>query len=145
VLILNYLAYLVFIRSRGVVDWRQMFADAMCDWGMVVVMVAMWTGNQRCLRLRISGGLAARCKPSLRRTCLMVSRTGDSSVFFTSHCGIIVGVVFLMLTRGYRPLPTSIVRVWLWSEFYFVVTLAVDILTGVNYGFSCINLRHFRF
>jgi len=40
-----------------------------------------------------------------------------------------------LLTRGYRPYPTSIVRVWLWSEFYFVVTLAVDILTGVNYGF----------
>ena len=46
--------------------------------------------------------------------------------FFTSHCGIIVGVVFLMLTRGYRPYPMSIVRVWLWSEFYFVVTLGVD-------------------
>jgi uncharacterized membrane protein YwaF len=29
----------------------------------------------------------------------------------------------------------SIVRVWLWSEFYFVVTLLVDKLTGVNYGF----------
>ena len=40
-----------------------------------------------------------------------------------------------MLTRGYRPYPMSIVRVWLWSEFYFVVTLAVDKLTGFNYGF----------
>jgi len=29
----------------------------------------------------------------------------------------------------------SIVRVWLWSEFYFVVTLIVDELTGFNYGF----------
>jgi uncharacterized membrane protein YwaF len=40
-----------------------------------------------------------------------------------------------MLTRGYRPYPGSVVRVWLWSEFYFVVTLAVDKLTGCNYGF----------
>jgi uncharacterized membrane protein YwaF len=29
----------------------------------------------------------------------------------------------------------SIVRVWLWSEFYFVVTLIADELTGSNYGF----------
>jgi len=43
--------------------------------------------------------------------------------------------VFLMLTRRYRPYPMSIVRVWLWSEFYFVVTLIVDKLTGFNYGF----------
>src|SRR5205814_1621800 len=42
---------------------------------------------------------------------------------------------FLMLTRRYRPYPMSIVRVWLWSEFYFVDTLAVDKLTGFNYGF----------
>jgi Predicted integral membrane protein len=40
-----------------------------------------------------------------------------------------------MLTRRYRPYPMSIVRVWLWSEFYFVVTLIVDKLTGFNYGF----------
>jgi len=44
-------------------------------------------------------------------------------------------VVFLMLTRGYRPYPMSLVRVWLWSEFYFVVTFVVDELTGFNYGF----------
>jgi uncharacterized membrane protein YwaF len=25
--------------------------------------------------------------------------------------------------------------VWLWSEFYFVVTLVIDKLTDVNYGF----------
>src|ERR1043166_6607177 len=46
VLILNYVAYLIFVRSRGVVDWRQMLPMQMCDWGMVVVIVAMWTGSQ---------------------------------------------------------------------------------------------------
>src|SRR6476646_5808554 len=40
-----------------------------------------------------------------------------------------------MLTRGYRPYPMSIVRVWFWSEFYFVITLIVDKLTDFNYGF----------
>src|SRR5207249_4001453 len=80
VLVLNYIAYLVFIRSHGIVDWRQMLPMQMCDWGMVVVIVAM-------------------------------------------------------LTRRYRPYPMSIVRVWLWSEFYFVVTFIADELTGFNYGF----------
>src|SRR2546430_15976257 len=47
VLILNYLAYLIFIRSRGVADWRQMLPMQMCDWGIVVVIVVMWTGDQR--------------------------------------------------------------------------------------------------
>jgi len=135
VLILNYIVYLVFIRSHGVVDWRQMLPMQMCDWGMVVVIVAMWTGNRRWFEVAyfwgIGGTLQAVLTPNLRfgfPDWRFIS-------FFTSHCGIIVGVVFLMLTRRYRPYPLSIVRVWLWSEFYFVITFVVDQLTGFNYGF----------
>ena len=135
VLILNYIVYLVFIRSRGVVDWRQMLPMQMCDWGMAVVIVAMWTGSQRWFEVAyfwgIGGTLQAVLTPNLRfgfPDWRFIS-------FFTSHSGIIVGVVFLMLTRGYRPYPMSIVRIWLWSEFYFVVTFVVDGLTGFNYGF----------
>jgi hypothetical integral membrane protein (TIGR02206 family) len=135
VLVLNYLVYLVFIRSQGVVDWRQMLPMQMCDWGMVVVIVAMWTGSQRWFEVAyfwgIGGTLQAILTPNLRfgfPDWRFIS-------FFTSHSGIIIGVVFLMLTRRYRPYPMSIVRVWLWSEFYFVVTLITDELTGINYGF----------
>ena len=135
VLILNYLAYLIFIRSQDVVDWRQMLPMQMCDWGIVVVIVAMWTGHQRWFEVAyfwgIGGTLQAVLTPNLRYgfpDWRFIS-------FFTSHCGIIIGVVFLMLTRRYRPCPMSIVRVWLWSEFYFLVTLIVDKLTGFNYGF----------
>lgn len=135
VLILNYLAYLIFIRSQGAVDWRDMLPMQMCDWGIVVVIVAMWTGSQRWFEVAyfwgIGGTLQAVLTPNLRYgfpDWRFIS-------FFTSHCGIIVGVVFLMLTRRYRPYPMSIVRVWLWTEFYFVITLIVDQLTGFNYGF----------
>jgi hypothetical integral membrane protein (TIGR02206 family) len=135
VLVLNYVAYLIFVRSHGVVNWQQMLPMQMCDWGMVVVIVAMLTGNQRWFEVAyfwgIGGTLQAVLTPNLRfgfPDWRFIS-------FFTSHSGIIVGVVFLMLTRRYRTYPMSIVRVWLWSEFYFVVTLIVDELTGFNYGF----------
>ena len=51
------------------------------------------------------------------------------------HCGIVVGIVFLMVMRGYRPHFRSIWRTFAWSEVYFVVTIAVDLITGVNYGY----------
>src|SRR5438132_1771623 len=135
VLVLNYVVYLIFIRSRGVVAWQQMLPMQMCDWGMVVVIAAMWTGNQRWFEVAyfwgIGGTLQAVRTPNLRfgfPDWRFIS-------FFTSHSGIIIGVVFLMLTRRYRPYPMSIVRVFLWSELYFVVTLIADELTGFNYGF----------
>jgi hypothetical integral membrane protein (TIGR02206 family) len=135
VLALNYVGYLIFVRSHGIVSWQQMLPLQLCDWGMVVVIVAMWTGNQRWFEVAyfwgVGGTLQAVLTPNLRfgfPDWRFIS-------FFTSHSGIIIGVVFLMLTRRYRPYPMSIVRVFLWSEFYFVVTLIADEVTGFNYGF----------
>jgi hypothetical integral membrane protein (TIGR02206 family) len=135
VLILNYLAYLIFIRSRGAVNWREMLPMQMCDWGIVVVIVAMWTGHQRWFEVGYFWGIGGTLQAVLTPNLPYGFPDWRFISFFTSHCGIIVGVVFLMLTRGYRPYPMSIVCVWLWSEFYFVVTLVVDKLTDVNYGF----------
>jgi len=135
VLVVNYIAYLIFVRSHGLVTWRQMLPLQLCDWGMVVVIVALWTGSQRWFEVAyfwgIGGTLQAVLTPNLRfgfPDLRFIS-------FFTSHSGIIIGVVFLMLTHKYRPYPMSILRTFLWSEFYFVVTLIADELTGFNYGF----------
>jgi hypothetical integral membrane protein (TIGR02206 family) len=135
VLIINYIVYLVFVRSRAVVAWQHLLPMQMCDWGMVVVIVAMWTGSQRWFEVAyfwgIGGTLQAVLTPNLR----FGFPDWRFMSFFTSHSAIIVGVVFLMLTRRYRPYPMSLVRVWLWTEFYFVITLVVDKLTDFNYGF----------
>src|SRR5260370_3023843 len=135
VLVANYIAYLIFVRSHGIVIWQQMLPLQLCDWGMAVVIVAMWTGCQRWFEVAyfwgIGGTLQAVLTPHLRfgfPDLRFIS-------FFPSHSTIIVGVIFLMLTRRYRPRPMSIVRVFAWSEFYFVVTFIADELTGFNYGF----------
>src|SRR5258707_5008181 len=135
VFVLNYVVYLIFIRSRGTTTWQQMLPMQLCDLGMVVVIVAMWTGNQRWFEVAyfwgIGGTLQAVLTPDLH------FGFPDLRVIslFTSHSGIIIGVVFLMLTRRYRPYPMSIVRVFLWSELYVLVTSITDKLTGFSYGF----------
>ena len=90
VLILNYLAYLVFIRSRGVVDWRQMLPMQMCDWGMVVVMVAMWTGSQRWFEVGYFWGIGGTLQAVLTPNLPYGFPDWRFISFFTSHCGIIV-------------------------------------------------------
>jgi hypothetical integral membrane protein (TIGR02206 family) len=135
-LVLNYAAYLVFVRYRGgAVNWQQMLPLQLCDWGMVVVIVAMLTKSERWFEVAyfwgIGGTLQAVLTPNLR----FGFPDFRFFSFFISHCGIIVGVVFLMLVRRYRPYPMSIVRVFLWSELYFVITMVADWYTGFNYGF----------
>ena len=136
ILILNYATYLVFVRYRGgAVTWQQLLPLQLCDWGMVVVIIAMWTGRQRWFEVAYFWGIGGTVQAVLTPNLHFGLPDFRFFSFFISHCGIIVGVVFLMLTRHYRPQPMSIVRVFLWSEFYFVVTMIADELTGYNYGF----------
>src|SRR5215469_1636056 len=135
VLVFNYVGYLIFIRSHGVVAWREMLPLQLCDWGIVVVIVAMSTGSQRWFEVAYFWGIGGTLQAVLTPNLSFGFPDLRFFSFFISHSGIIIGVVFLMLTRRYRPYPMSIVRTFLWSEFYFVVTLIADELTGFNYGF----------
>src|SRR5437016_13924533 len=134
-LVLNYAVYLILVRNVSVMSWQQMLPLQLCDWGMVVVIVAMWSGNQRWFEVAYFWGIGGTLQAVLTPNLAFGFPDFRFISFFTSHCGIIISVVFLMLTRRYRPYPMSIVRVWLWSECYFVVTLITDAMTGFNYGF----------
>jgi hypothetical integral membrane protein (TIGR02206 family) len=135
VLVVNYVVFMCLVRQFGAVSWQQILPLQLCDWGMVVVIVAMLTGNQRWFEVAyfwgIGGTLQAVLTPNLR----FAFPDFRFISFFVSHCGIIVGVVFLMLVHRYRPYPMSIVRVFLWTELYFVITMIADAYTGYNYGF----------
>src|SRR6476659_9838934 len=83
-LVLNYLVYLRLLRQSGAVSWEQLLPLQLCDWAMVVVIIA---------------------------------------------------IVCVMLVHHLRPHPFSIIRVFAWTEFYFIITLPADKITGANYGF----------
>ena len=134
-LILNYAVYMTMAHRLGAVSWQQMLPLQLCDWGMVVVIVAMWTGSQRWFEVAYFWGIGGTLQAVLTPNLHFGFPDFRFFSFFISHCGIIVGVVFLMLTRRYRPYPMSIVRVFAWSELYFVITLIADRYSGYNYGF----------
>jgi hypothetical integral membrane protein (TIGR02206 family) len=134
-LLINYVAYLIVGRHFGVTEWYRSLPMQLCDWAMIVIIFALWTGNRRALEVAyfwgIGGTLQAILTPNLQfgfPDLRFVS-------FFVAHSGIIIGIVFLMLIYGFRPRATGIVRTFLWTEVYFVVAFTIDLLTGVNYGF----------
>jgi hypothetical integral membrane protein (TIGR02206 family) len=134
-LIANYIGYMLFIRRLGQHTWQQQLPMQMCDWAMAVIMVALWTGWPRWFEVAyfwgIGGTLQAVLTPNLHYSFPDVRCIS----FFVGHSGIIVAVIFLMLTRRLRPYPISILRAFAWSEVYFACALLVDQLTQVNYGY----------
>ena len=134
-LLLNYLSNIMFVRRFSAVTWAQTLPLQLCDWAMFVIIVAMWTGRRRWFEVAyfwgIGGTLQAIITPNLRYGFPDLRFIS----FFVAHSAIIIGIVFLMLVHKFRPSPGSIVRTFLWTEFYFVITFTIDLLTGVNYGF----------
>src|SRR2546421_5118407 len=134
-LLINYVAYVFVARNFGVDHWYKLLPLQLCDWAMIVIIGALWTGNRRWLEVAyfwgIGGTLQAIITPNLQfgfPDLRFIS-------FFVAHCGIIIGIVFLMLVYGFRPRAIAVVRTFLWTELYFVVAFTVDLLTGENYGF----------
>ena len=134
-LVVNYLGYAVYLRQSGNFLWENTLPCQLCDWAMVAVIVALLTGRERWLEVAyfwgIGGTLQAIITPNLRYGFPDVRFWS----FFIGHSGIVIGILFLMLVRNFRPHFKSLWRVILWSEIYFVVTIIIDLITGVNYGF----------
>ncbi|MDQ6655762.1 MAG: TIGR02206 family membrane protein, partial [Verrucomicrobiota bacterium] len=135
ILVANYIVYVLFIRQRGDLTWEATLPMQMCDWALAVTVVTLLTANKRWFEVAYFWGLGGTLQAVLTPNLQFGFPDLRFISFFVAHCGIIVGVVFLMLTRRLRPTPMSIVRAFAWSEVYFVVAMVVDAITGVNYGF----------
>ncbi|HEY4758341.1 MAG TPA: TIGR02206 family membrane protein [Chthoniobacterales bacterium] len=135
VLVLNYFVYLALVRHFGAVSWEQLLPMQLCDWAMVVIIIAMWTRRPRWFEVAYFWGIGGTVQAVLTPNLPYGFPDFRFFSFFISHCGIIIGIVFLMLRHHLRPCAFSIVRVFLWTEVYFILTLAADEFTGFNYGF----------
>ncbi|MFL6584619.1 MAG: TIGR02206 family membrane protein [Chthoniobacterales bacterium] len=151
ILTLNFIGYGVRASLSGAVQWQQTLPFQLCDWTMILVIAALLyigrpssaspDGPDRTVRGHrlvevayfwgIGGSLQAVITPNLS----FGYPDYRFFTFFIDHCGIVIAICYLMLTRRVRPYPMSIWRTWMWSMVYLAITLVIDQLTGVNYGF----------
>jgi hypothetical integral membrane protein (TIGR02206 family) len=134
-LAINYLGYAGYLRSIGAATWQNELPFQLCDWAMIAIIVALLTGRERWLEVSYFWGIGGTAQAILTPDLQYPFPDIRFLSFFIGHCGIVVGIVFLMVMRGYRPHFRSIGRTFAWSEVYFVVTFVVDAITGVNYGY----------
>ncbi|MEY2496917.1 MAG: hypothetical protein QOD12_473 [Verrucomicrobiota bacterium] len=132
---INYVGYAIYLSAIGATSWEKELPLQLCDWAMIAIIVAFLTGRERWLEVAyfwgIGGTVQAIITPDLRYAFPDIRFMS----FFIGHSGIVIGIIFLMVVRGFRPHFKSIGRTFAWTEVYFVVTITVDLITGVNYGY----------
>ena len=131
----NYLTYLVLVRRFELATWRESLPLQLCDWAMVVVIVALLTRSKRWFEVAYFWGIGGTLQAVLTPNLPYGFPDLRFISFFVSHSGIIIGIIFMMLVHKYRPSPTAILRIFAWTELYFVIVFTIDQITGVNYGF----------
>ena len=134
-LLMNYVGFEIYLGATDGLVWQKALPFQLCDWAMVAIIVAFLTGRERWLEVAyfwgIGGTLQAIITPDLKYAFPDV----HFFTFFIAHSGIVVAIAFMMIMKKFRPHWMSILRVFAWSELYFVVTIVVDLLTGENYGY----------
>ncbi len=134
-LVANYLTYFFFVRQFNLATWQEALPLQLCDWATVVVVIAMFATSPRWFEVAYFWGIGGTFQAILTPNLPFGFPDLRFISFFIAHSGIIVGIIFMMLVHRFRPYPVSIIRAFLWSEIYFVVTYTYDRLTGVNFGF----------
>lgn len=132
---INYVGYAIYLWMMGETSWEKSLPLQLCDWAMIAIIVAFLTGRERWLEVAyfwgIGGTVQAILTPDLKYAFPDIRFVS----FFVGHCGIVIGIAFLMIVRGFRPHFRSIWRTFAWTEVYFVITVVVDLITGENYGY----------
>jgi hypothetical integral membrane protein (TIGR02206 family) len=135
ILLINYLGYEIYLAATVGLEWKKVLPFQLCDWAMISIIVALLTGRERWLEVAyfwgIGGTLQAILTPDLKFAFPHIRFL----TFFIAHSGIVIAIAFMMIVKNFRPHWISIVRTFAWSEIYFVLAIAVDLLTGENYGY----------
>jgi hypothetical integral membrane protein (TIGR02206 family) len=134
-LLFNYVGYEIYLAATEGLAWQKALPFQLCDWAMIAIMVALLTGRERWLEVAyfwgIGGTLQAILTPDLKYAFPDIRFL----TFFIAHSGIVVAIAFMMIMKKFRPHWISIVRVFAWSELYFLLAITVDLITGENYGY----------
>ena len=134
-LLTNYFGFALYLWIHGLFIWKQALPFQLCDWAMVTIIVALLTARRGWTEVSYFWGIGGTFQAILTPNLQVGFPDIRFVSFFITHCGIVVGVIYLLMGRRFRPTLGSVWRTLGWSELYLFATLLVDRVTGVNYGF----------
>jgi hypothetical integral membrane protein (TIGR02206 family) len=105
----------------------------LCDWAMVVTVLALLARSQTAFEIAYCWGLAGTFQALL--TPAWPVDGGIAAWCFLIFHSIIPAAVIWLLLMGRRPSARAWRRVGGWSQVYFVSAIVVNAMTGANYGF----------
>jgi hypothetical integral membrane protein (TIGR02206 family) len=134
-LVLAELAGLVLKVGDGTFTPAEGLPMHLCDWGLLLISAALWWHWRTGFEIAYFWGLAGTFQALLTPAISPDLHWCRVAAFLFLHAGIVAGILHLLLTRRWRPTLRSLGKAIVASEIYLTAALAVNALTGGNYGF----------
>ncbi len=135
-LLLNYVAYVIYRVSGGYWQARYDLPMELCNWATFATGFALITRNRFLAELAffwvMAGSINGVISPDLSVSFPHIY----FFIFFIAHGGLVCGALYLVFGLQLYPRPGALWRVFLFSQVYLASAFAINSLLGGNYGYT---------
>lgn len=107
----------------------------LCHWVLVATTIALFKPNRLASEIAYFWGLGGTVQAVLTPDLFRGFPSWDFLFFFWGHGVTLLGIVYLLAFRRFRPARGSVARVFLFLNLYALAAGATDYVTGWNYGY----------
>ncbi len=109
----------------------------LCHWVMIACVVTLFRPNLLASEIAYYWGLAGTLQAAITPDIGRGFPSWEFVLFFWSHGGVLLAIVFLIAGQGFRPRPRSMWRAFAALNVYAAVAGSINWLFGWNYGYLC--------
>ncbi len=136
VLILNYIAYIIYRIHSGFWEIKYDLPMEFCNWSMIVTSIALLNQNRVMAELSyfwvMAGSINGVITPDLQVSFPHIY----FFIFFIAHSGLVLASAYIVFGLKLYPRKGAVIRAVLYSQIYFLTAFLVNYFLGGNYGYT---------
>lgn len=109
----------------------------LCHWVMIACVFTLFHPNRPAAEIAYYWGLAGTLPAAVTPDIWQGFPSWEFVLFFWSHGGVLLTVVFLIAGQRFRPAPGSVWRAFAALNGYAAVVGCINWIFGWNYGYLC--------
>ncbi len=109
----------------------------LCHWVMIACVITLFRPSRLASEIAYYWGLAGTLQAAITPDIGRGFPSWEFVLFFWSHGGVLLAIVFLIAGQRFRPEPGSMWRAFAALNVYAVVAGCIDWIFGWNYGYLC--------
>lgn len=121
----------------GGLSWEYSLPLELCNLVLIACILSLFRSGQFFDEIAYFWGLGGTLQALITPDLAAGFPSWDFFLFFWSHGAILLGIVFIIAAKNFRPRKYSVLRMMIALNAYAFVVGAIDAVMDWNYGYFC--------